>query len=127
MDISVIIITSPSRSHPSTILLDSVIDSLIRIQGFNESIHVHVVMDGYNLIESNSISSNDLNDLTQDDDQDASVIDDEYLNQTTSSSHATKVRLKKGIIDSEIVHSYLEYQNNVQEKYGSRTSYSIHR
>lgn len=49
--VSIIIITSPSICHPSTILLDCVINSLPYIEGLNES-PIHIILDGYTLREN---------------------------------------------------------------------------
>lgn len=122
MDISVLIVTSPSLCHPSTILIDSVIESLTLIPHIHTyEVPIHIIMDGYHVIQSNHHTQDPDSLMNSEDDQ----ADSNELVSTFSK--ASKVRLKKGVIDQTIEENYLEYQRRIFAKYGSQPQFHIHR
>ena len=123
MDLSVLIVTSPSLCHPSTILIDSVIDSLSLIPHIHShEVPIHIIMDGYHVIQNRIFQDHEevLQDSLMNTDEDSKALESTF-------STASKIRLKKGVIDQTIEANYLEYQRRIIDKYGSQPQFQIHR
>lgn len=82
---TVVIVTSPSPSNPSTVLVDCAINSLNYVQGL-ETAPVIIVADGYKV--------------------------------------RNKSQSKRGIVTQTMADAYEKYLENLQEKYGMRTTVS---
>ena len=131
MDISVLIVTSPSLCHPSTILIDSVIDSLALIPHIHTyEVPIHIIMDGYHVIQTHVPRDSDELPtdpaITNNEAQDSIDVHDSIEIPSTFTA-ASKIRLKKGVIDQTIEENYLAYQTRIYEKYGAQSRYHIHR
>lgn len=126
MDLSVLIVTSPSLCHPSTILIDSVIDSLSLIPHLSlYETPIHIIMDGYHVIQPHTIPDSEEDNL---DTLSTTENDIDTLNgDTLTSTPPSKVRLKKGVIDRSIEENYSEYRKRIFEKYGHQPRFHIHR
>ena len=93
-----IIITSPSSAHPSTLLIDSVLASLHYITGLvHDQLPIHIILDGY-------------------------ILREEAVDNRTHITYANSVRYKRGIINREIETKYNAYYRSLCDKYKDKCS-----
>jgi len=103
LPLSILVITSPSPSNPSTFLMEHCIGSMQScIPDLSLSTPLIIVLDGYNLCREGQSKMG------------PSAWDVKLHRMTTSSNHAGS-RLKRGRITSDMVEPYQAYQHAVEE------------